>query len=252
MPTTTEWFGQWFNSPYYHILYKHRDHEEARLFINKLVRYFDFRPHHTIQDLACGKGRHSIYLNTLGFEVTGLDLSQENIRHARRHANERLHFDVHDMRKVYREGAFDFILNLFTSFGYFEADSENQKAVCAAAKGLKPDGKLLIDFLNPYHVTHNLVPEEVRLIEGIDFHITRHINEKGFIVKDICFEDGGTHYAFQERVKAITYQNFLQYFKMAGLELVQTFGNYALEPYVEELSDRMIFVLQNKPDQSRC
>ncbi|EMR00629.1 class I SAM-dependent methyltransferase [Cesiribacter andamanensis] len=252
MPTTKEWFGEWFNSPYYHILYKHRDQDEARFFINNLVAYFGFSPAHSLQDLACGKGRHSIYLNQLGFNVTGLDLSEQNIRYARRYANERLHFDVHDMRQVYREGAFDFILNLFTSFGYFAADLDNQRAVCAAARGLTPDGKLLLDFLNPYHVLNTLVPEEVRQVEGIEFHITRHLSGDGFIVKDIRFSDGGEQHHFQERVKAITYQNFLQYFKVAGLKLVETFGNYALDPYVEDQSDRMIFVLQNQPDQSRC
>lgn len=252
MPSTKEWFGEWFNSPYYHILYKHRDHEEARHFINNLVWYFHFTPKDQIMDLACGKGRHSIYLNHLGYQVTGLDLSEQNIRAARKFENDRLHFDVHDMRQVYQEGRFDYILNLFTSFGYFDSEAENQKVVCAAAKNLRPSGKMLIDFLNPYQVINSLVPEEVREVEGIEFHITRHLNERGFIIKDIRFEDDGEQHHFQERVKAITYQDFLHYFEVAGLELLTTFGNYALEPYVEEESDRMIFVLQNKPHQSQC
>ena len=252
MPTTKEWFGEWFNSSYYHILYKHRDQEEARLFINKLVRYFRFSPEDQILDLACGKGRHSIYLNQLGYEVTGIDLSKENIRAARRFENHRLHFDVHDMRRVYEKQQFDYVLNLFTSFGYFESDAENQQAVCAAAKALKPEGKLLIDFLIPFHVLNNLVAEDDKEVEGIHFYINRHLNEEGFIVKDIRFADDGQQFHFQERVKAITYDQFLRYFKKAGLELMQTFGNYALEPYVEKESERMIFVLHNKPGQARC
>ena len=252
MPSTKEWFGEWFNSPYYHILYKHRDHEEAHSFINKLVWYFHFTPNDRIMDLACGKGRHSIYLNHLGFDVTGLDLSEQNIRAARKFENDRLQFDVHDMRQVYKERYFDYILNLFTSFGYFDVDSDNQKAICAAAKSLKPAGKLLIDFLNPYHVINNLVPEEEKEVEGVHFHITRHLNERGFIIKDIKFTDAGERFHFQERVKAITYDSFLKYFEVAGLELVQTFGNYELDPFVAEESERMIFVLQHKPEQGQC
>lgn len=252
MPSTKEWFGEWFNSPYYHILYKHRDQEDARLFINKLVRYFRFTPHDKILDLACGKGRHSIYLNHLGYDVTGLDLSEENIRAAQKFSNDRLHFEVHDMRRVYRNQYFDYILNLFTSFGYFKTEAENQQAICAAAKSLKPDGKLLIDFLNPYFVLNNLVPEEEKVVEGIHFHITRQLDDEGFFIKDIYFEDRGRQHHFQERVRAIPYELFQQYFQEAGLEILQTFGSYALEPYVAAESERMIFVLQNKPEQARC
>ncbi|WP_370634655.1 class I SAM-dependent methyltransferase [Cesiribacter sp. SM1] len=252
MPATKEWFGEWFNSPYYHVLYKHRDQEDARFFINKLVWYFGFTPQDKILDLACGKGRHSIYLNHLGFNVTGLDLSEQNIRAARKSENNRLHFDVHDMRQVYRERYFDYVLNLFTSFGYFDSDADHQKALCAAAKALKPEGKLLIDFLNPYHVLNNLVSEEEKEVEGLQFKITRHLSDSGFIIKDIHFVDSGRVYHFQEKVKALTYERFLAYFEVAGLQLVETFGNYALDPYVAESSERMIFVLQNKPQQARC
>ncbi len=252
MPTTKEWFGEWFNSPYYHVLYKHRDQEDARFFINKLVSFFGFGPQDHILDLACGKGRHSIYLNHLGFRVTGLDLSEQNIRAAGKFENDRLHFAVHDMRQVYQERHFDYVLNLFTSFGYFDRDADNQRAICAAAKTLKPGGKLLIDFLNPIHVLSNLIKEEEKEVEGVNFYIARHFNREGFIVKDIRFTAAGDCHYFQEKVKAIVYEQFLDYFKAAGLELLQTFGNYALEPYVEEESERMIFVLQHKSDLALC
>lgn len=247
-----EWFGEWFNSPYYHILYKHRDHEEAEHFIDNLIDYFGFKETDKILDLACGKGRHSIYLNSRGLNVTGIDLSPQSILHASQFQNSRLSFHVHDMRKVFREQEFDYILNLFTSFGYFDTEKENQDAVCAAAKNLKHNGKLLIDFLNPYKVVHNLVPEEVKTIEGIEFHITKHLSEDDFIVKDIRFSDKGHSFHFQERVKAIRRTKFMDYFETAGLQLQETFGDYELNGYNREQSDRMIFVLQNKPENATC
>ncbi len=73
-----EWFTQWFNS-YYHILYKDRDQHEARLFIDNLARFLDFSPKNKILDLACGRGRHSVYLNSGGFDVTGIDLSPKTL-----------------------------------------------------------------------------------------------------------------------------------------------------------------------------
>jgi SAM-dependent methyltransferase len=75
-------------------------------------------------DLACGKGRHSIYLNQLGYKVTGIDLSEQSIAHAKQFENNTLSFEVHDMTQAYPE-TFDAVFNLFTSFGYFEDERSN-------------------------------------------------------------------------------------------------------------------------------
>ncbi len=243
MLKTKEWFGEWFDSPYYHILYKHRDHEEAKAFIDQLIKYFQFTEEDNIQDLACGKGRHAIYLNRQGFKAVGLDLSQQNISLVNRFNTERLSFHVHDMRFPWKGSKSDYILNLFTSFGYFETKDENQQSILAMAKGLKKGGKVLIDFLNPFTVINNLVSEDIKLINGIAFHIQRVLVDD-YIVKQIRFEDKGINYEFQERVKAIRRVKFLEYFKFAGLELIDLFGDYDLNPYIAEKSERMIFVLR--------
>lgn len=244
MSKESEWFDEWFDSPYYHILYKHRDYEEAKEFLDTLISFFKIKPNHKVLDLACGKGRHSIYLNKKGFDVVGVDLSEQNIEHARQFENERLKFDIHDMREVYALEEFDFVLNMFTSFGYFDSEKENEQAISSAAKCLKPGGSLLIDFLNPYRVINNLVPEEKKTIEGITFDITRSLSEDGFIVKEINFTDKGESYHFKERVKAIRRIEFLDYFRKAGLKVIKTFGDYDLNEYDPEKSERMIFVTQ--------
>ncbi len=245
MQTNREWFGEWFNSPYYHILYQHRDEKEAKSFIDQLISYFHFKPTDRILDLACGKGRHAIYLNKKGFDVTGLDLSPKNIDFASKFENDRLKFYVHDMRFPWKGEPFDYILNLFTSFGYFETKGENQQAINAITQNLKENGRLLIDFLNPYTVINNLVPEETKLIKGIVFNIKKYL-EGEYIVKEISFTDRGEHYHFYEKVKAIRRVKFMEYFKNAGLELVDLFSEYDLQPYIAEKSTRMIFVLKKK------
>ncbi len=239
-----EWFGEWFDSPYYHILYRNRDYTEAQNFIDKIAGYLRLTPEDQILDLACGKGRHSIYLNEKGYNVIGVDLSQQNIAHANQYSNERLKFYRHDMRQIFRENIFDYVLNMFTSFGYFDKHDENQSAITAIAKGLKSEGCLLLDFLNPYKVIHNLVPEEVKEIGGVEFHITKHLSSDNYIVKDIRLDDQGKSYHYQERVKAIRRLEFLDFFKTAGLELIEVFGDYQLNPYDCDASDRMIFIVK--------
>ena len=68
------WFENWFNSKYYHILYKNRDHKEAVFFLDNIIKNININDGQ-ILDVACGKGRHAKYLNHLGFNVTGIDLS---------------------------------------------------------------------------------------------------------------------------------------------------------------------------------
>ena len=241
-----EWFGEWFDSPYYHILYRERNYKEAQAFIDRIADYFNLTREDKILDLACGKGRHSIYLNEKGYNVVGVDLSEQNIEHANRYANERLRFHRHDMREVFRENAFDYVLNMFTSFGYFDDQHENQAAITAIEKELKPGGYLLLDFLNPYKVINNLLPEEIKEVDGIEFHITKHLSEDGYIVKNISFDDQGKPYQYQERVKAIRRLEFLDFFKKAKLELVEVFGDYQLNPYDCDVSDRMIFIVKKQ------
>ena len=68
------WYSSWFDTPFYHILYKDRDDKEAQSFMDALTYYLNISQNSTILDLACGKGRHSLYLNSIGYDVTGLDL----------------------------------------------------------------------------------------------------------------------------------------------------------------------------------
>jgi SAM-dependent methyltransferase len=240
MPKKKEWFGEWFNSPYYHILYKNRDTQEAEDFLDRLIEYLAIGEKNKIIDVACGKGRHSIYLNKKGFDVVGIDLSEENIKRAKKHENNRLKFYVHDMRQPFQNGAFCYVFNFFTSFGYFDTEKENQDAIQSMADNLKPGGVLILDFLNPYRVIHHLIQEEVKHIDGIDFHLTREF-EDGFIVKNIRFQHRSEEYFFQEKVKSIRRAMFENYFRLAGLEVKQIFGDYYLNEYHNETSERMIF-----------
>ena len=239
-----EWFSTWFDSPYYHLLYHDRNELEARAFIDALLQHLHPKPTHHLLDLACGKGRHSIYLSEQGYNVTGLDLSAQNIAAARQHAHNRLHFHVHDMREPLLYGPFDFIFNLFTSFGYFQHESENVVALRNATAALRLGGKMVIDFLNTERTVRELVAHEQKTAGGITFQLYRHL-DRDFIVKEIDFEgpDGQQHH-YEERVRALNRERFEEYFQMAGLRLVEVLGDHHLQPYDEATSPRMIFVLK--------
>lgn len=234
------WFEQWFNTEYYHILYKNRDHKEAEDFIDRLYNHFDLQDEF-VCDLACGKGRHSKYLNKKGLKVLGLDLATESIKEASQFENENLKFDTHDMRDVYPEVSFDYVFNLFTSFGYFDHQDDNLKVLNSVHQMLNDNGRLIIDFLNATHVVDNLIVEEVKAIEGIDFKINKSF-DGSHILKRIQFEDGGKEFDYTEKVQAVSYSDFKRLLQETGFEFEAVYGDYKLNPFDEKTSSRLIVV----------
>ena len=152
-----KWFESWFNSKYYHILYKKRDYSEAALFIDNILKSFQPPKNTKFLDLGCGSGRHSVYLNQKGFYVDGMDLSKKSLDYAKKHENDQLKFYLKDMRKFKINEKYDFVLNLFTSFGYFEDDNDNKNVFKNISQSLKPKGHLIIDFLNAEKVVKGLL-----------------------------------------------------------------------------------------------
>ena len=109
----TTWFASWFDSPYYHVLYKDRDDSEAADFMNRLTQYLHLHPTSKILDLACGKGRHSRYLSSLGYDVTGVDLSSQSITFA---------------KKFEKENSNDWLVMPIVPFGPYEMDYANDSS----------------------------------------------------------------------------------------------------------------------------
>lgn len=233
------WFEAWFDTKYYHILYKNRDHSEAELFMKNISQHLNIQKENKTLDLACGKGRHATFLNSLGFNVMGVDLSKASIISAKKAENNKLKFFVHDMREPIIDQKFDFVLNLFTSIGYFDDENDNIKMLQSVHSYLNKNGILVIDFLNETKVRSELERSTIKKIDGIDFHIEKEIVD-GVIVKTISFSDKGEDFQYQERVHALKLENFKEYLTAADFGITQLAGNYDLSGFDKENSDRLI------------
>jgi len=235
------WFASWFNTPYYHTLYKDRDDTEASQFMQNLTTFLRLEKGSEVLDLACGKGRHAIYLHQIGYKVTGVDLSAKSIAHAKQFEQSGLEFHIHDMCEPYNS-QFDAVFNLFTSFGYFTNPEDNLRTIKAIKSDLKPNGYGVIDFMNVNYVIKNMVAQETKVIDNITFNISKRL-EDGYIIKDIKFKDD-KEYHFTEKVRALTLDDFKRYFKEASVNLVHCLGNYSLSDYDQETSDRLILIFK--------
>ena len=238
------WFESWFGSPYYRVLYQHRDELEAEAFVAHLMDYLQPLPGMRMLDIACGEGRFAIELADRGFDVTGIDLSHLSIEKAKTHERENLHFYVQDMRKPFYINYFDYAFNFFTSFGYFANPRDHQLAAKSFALALKDGGYLVLDYLNRDKAERELVPEEEVQRGNYTFHIRRKLESDHF-VKEISFLDAeGKERKYVESVAAFGLAQFLEMFRNAGMNLVATFGNYKLEQYNPLESPRLIMIFK--------
>ena len=235
------WFKLWFNTKYYHILYKHRDNVEANLFIGKLVEKIQLTEGMRVADICCGKGRHSIELSNYHLNVWGMDLSENSIDEAIQQGNERTKFDVHDMRFPFPESGFDAIFNLFTSFGYFNDPKEDLKCLSNIYQSLKSGGTFVQDYIHADYFTKDFPLEDYKEIDGVTFGISKYV-EDGYIVKKIDVTDNNLHEIFFERVKIYSLQDLIDLHVKAGFEVEIVLGDYHLNAFSAKSSQRIILI----------
>lgn len=237
------WFKDWFSSPYYHLLYQHRDDDEAFIFIGELIKHLAAVPGAKMLDVACGKGRHSKALAEMGFDVTGIDLSFESIREALLSEDTNLHFYQHDMRLPFWIHYFEYAFNFFTSFGYFNTRRENDNAVRTIAQSLKSEGYFVMDYLNVHFAEDHLIEKDVKEIEDVTFHIKKWHNEDHFF-KQVQIEVRGliSPHSFTEKVAKFNLGDFNDMFAYQGLQIQEVFGNYRFGSYDVRKSPRLIMI----------
>jgi SAM-dependent methyltransferase len=238
-----EWFSTWFDSPHYHRLYAYRDDAEAEGFTDALVGRLRPRPGSRVLDLGCGAGRHARQLASKGYDITGIDLSARSIAEARKAERPHLRFRRQDMRVPFGSRNFDYVFNLFTSFGYFEAPGDHETVVRNIAAALKEDGRLVLDYLNVRYADAHLTPREEKTVNGVAYRITRWV-DGGFFLKRIVMDDGGPGSPVQhvERVARFTLGDFDRMFGANGLTIEEVYGSYELGPYDALTSPRLILV----------
>lgn len=243
MTNTSEWFKDWFDTSFYHLLYSHRDFAEAEMFIQNLVNHLGISTSSKVIDVGCGKGRHAKFLSQFGFEVMGVDLSAESIASANQFSHDKLSFKQADMRNVYANEEFDLAVNLFSSFGYFEDDNEDKKVLSNMYKALKKGGILVLDYMNPEKIIKDMKSKEIIDKGEIQFQISKKI-ANSFVVKDIRFLAEAQDFHFQERLKIIKPSQFKPMFLDTGFEIISHFGDYQLGSFDSKNSLRQIWVVK--------
>ena len=241
------WFEHWFDSPLHEQLYAKRDAADANRLAELISGHIPVREYPNMLDLACGRGRHSINFVNRGYLVTGVDLAPTAISRAKAKAAQagvEVDFRVGDMRVPLNE-TFDVVVNLFTSFGYFDSEAENELPIAAMSKMVRPGGQVWIDFLNPGNVRANLVPSDSGSIPEWSYTTRRWI-EDGAVRKEIhLIEDAtGDEQIFTEYVRLLELDWFEAVSSKYGLKLQTVYGDYDGNVHDPVMSPRQIMGFQ--------
>lgn len=252
-----KWFTKWFNTRDYLDLYKHRDTKDAAKILKLLFSNVSIPKGTKILDLACGSGRHSLLIAGKGYNVTGIDLSQyligkakEKLKDEYSGSRDRLSFEIGDMRRIVHKNEFGLVVNIFTSFGYFEKHSDNVKVIKSISAALKKNGWFLFDFLNKDYLVKHIVPFDIKKENKRIIVQLRNIAD-GFVEKNIfILKNDNTPGSYpvlknyKEKIRLYSLIDFRHMFSTNKLKIVRVFGNYDGAKFIKSKSERLILLAQ--------
>ena len=232
------WYKEWFGTEYLE-LYSHRDQGEAEVHVDFVVEALADPVPTAVLDLASGAGRHTQALRRRGIRALGVDLSLLLLSEPPRQPSV-----AADMCCLpFSQNVFDWVLNFFTSFGYFESERENTQVLHEIHRVLTPGGRYLIDLFNRDFVVANLVPQEHQRRQGYDVEIERWFDVRTQRVNKRIRVQSPHRKAqtFLESVRAYTRQEVEASLRQAGLTVDQLFGDFQGETFGSD-SERLILV----------
>lgn len=242
----SEWFEDWFSTEEYLYVYRHRNNDDAVDLFNLILKNIEIEPGAKVLDLACGAGRHSILFAKNGYDVTSVDLSENLLNVARKSAEElmlNINIIKSDLRLLNLADRFQLIINLFTSFGYFEQDYENEKIIKIVEQQLNENAYFVLDFFNVVHLKKNLIPISYDKIEEAIIRQERTFDQDR-IVKKITVIKKNSERIYFESVRAYSKSELSRMILKNGLKIIKIFGDYSGNAFDENNSSRIIIIAQ--------
>lgn len=244
-----DYFDIWLGGPVDRVLTPERSEAEADF----IERALGLAPGARILDLCCGHGRHALLLAERGYLVTGVDFSDRALRLARRRARGAgvpVRWLKRDMRRIAFHEEFDAVINVFTAFGYFEPDVENEEVLHRVAGALKPGGRFLIDDMNREHLVRHHEAHRWReasdgtpVLEDVSMDLLAGRNR----IQWFAVTPGGSRRHGRVDFRAYTLREFIGMLGRAGLRFRQVWGGFNGSDY--SLDSRRMIVVAEKGER---
>ncbi len=245
------WYVELFRGTWYRRYVPRIDPELTARQVEFAVQALELRPGARVLDLACGHGRHAIPLAQRGFEIVGLDLSAYHLRLARgaaRDAGVRVTWLHSDMREIPFEGEFDAVINMYTSFGYFDSDDEDFRVLEAASRALKSGGRFFMDTINREWLVRHFQPTRWEELPDGSLHLERPRFDplRSRVASEwMLITAGGRRQKHTIRVRWYTLTELAKMLSRAGMAVRQVWGGFDGQEYGLD-SPRMIVLAEKE------
>lgn len=232
MPVAPDWYDGFFDDDWLTILGHRSTPDRNTAEVDVVVEVLGLEPGDRVLDLACGLGRHSLELARRGMRVTGLDLSAPSLERGRAAAADAqvdVEFVHGDMRELPWSSEFDAVLNLFSSFGYFATEAEDQRVLEAVAAALRPGGSLLLETLHVFGMARGFQPRSWSeladgqlLVEDRELDLLRGRNNTTWTVVGA----DGPRRELRSSFRLYTPAELVRMLESAGLIVEQVWGGF--------------------------
>ncbi|GCE24596.1 methyltransferase type 11 [Dictyobacter alpinus] len=246
----TPWYESFFGEDYFRLYTPFLPPTKTQQDVEALIKLLHLEPKDSVLDLCCGYGRHALALAQYGCQVTGLDLSPVLLAKARASTLEQqqqIRWLESDMRNIPFSGEFSAIINMFTSFGYFASDEENQKVLQQIAKALKPGGVFLLETIYQPRVIRTLAPHSIiRYPDGLIVLEERQVdlltshNE----VRITLIDPEGKRREHFQSIRMYTLTELVSMLSATGLKLQAYYGGLDTSPLT--LESRLVLISQKQ------
>lgn len=235
MKVQQEWWQRFFDETTGRIMFYEEAWQRAEQSCDAVVSLLSLQPSAKILDVACGPGRFAIPLAKRGFRVVGLDICEVYLKQARAKAQKhklQIEFIHGDMRAIPFENEFDAVINLFTSFGYFEREEDHLQVLKEVHKSLKSSGRFLLELMNRDWLIKNFRPRNWQeypnffVLEESTMNFERNRVESRWIVLK-----GAERKEYTLSVRVFTLAELLELFAQAGLKVLGYYGGLRGEPW---------------------
>lgn len=213
--------------------------------VEQLMNLLKLQQDSMICDLCCGVGRHSLELVRRGFKVTGVDRTMGYLQEAKKKADAEgleIQFIHKDIRDFCQPDSFDAVLNLYTSFGYFEERTDEIKTLGNIYKSLKSNGKLIMELMGKEVLARIFQERDWREEEGIILLEERKVGENWRFIESrwILIKDG-KRYERKFYPRLYSAVELCELMSSCGFSRVDTYGGLDGSPY-DQNAKRLVVV----------
>lgn len=242
MEWTDNFFGDYYLKTHLPVLTDEKTNDE----ISFIEEVLNLKKGNEILDIPSGHGRHAIALAKKDYRVTGIDNQTKFIEIAQENSKnlDNISFIKEDMRNIDYEENFDAVINMFTSFGYFN-DKANFAFLKQMCRALKKGGKLLIDTVNREWTINNTEefkqawilypPDNLVFIANNSFDI-----QTSQMVSEQAIIDKGNRYLQEQRIRLYTYTEIDFMLRNSGMEIIACYGDIYKTPYSATTSNMIV------------